>query len=194
MSRWRDRTVSQSPSWVARKMRCRRLRTRRLAWRQLTPVQSVGLSVLFTGRRVLHLTSPSIVQSLPRSSGDSPDPRQPPFGLGIALSARLWIPVAFRLAAFASWVILCPLGSSASLTVGLLARGADDCLRSPDQTPSGLPRSATSEMRPGWVSSLLRGVVSRRRKRVLLSRASMQTSPCSGPSASSVSHPPAAWI
>src|SRR5712692_1506372 len=37
-----------------------------------------------------------------------------------ALSAQLWIPVAFRRAAFASWFFLFPLRNSASLAVGLL--------------------------------------------------------------------------
>jgi hypothetical protein len=43
-------------------------------------------------------------------SGSPPGPRQRPFGPGqLALSAGLWFPLAFRRAAFASWVILYPL-------------------------------------------------------------------------------------
>src|ERR1700730_13180098 len=54
------------------------------------------------------------------------------FRLGhMALSARLFIPVAFRLAAFASRTFPFPLGVSVFLAVGLLV----------SQTPSGLPRS-----------------------------------------------------
>jgi hypothetical protein len=45
-------------------------------------------------------------ESLPRSLGDAPGSRQPPFGVDIsncsALSAQLCLPVAFRRAAFAS--------------------------------------------------------------------------------------------
>jgi len=52
--------------------------------------------------------------------GDAPEPRQPPFSVGIALSAQLWIPVAFRLVAFASWSFPFPLKNSAFLAVGLL--------------------------------------------------------------------------
>jgi hypothetical protein len=54
-----------------------------------------------------------------RSSGDVPGPRQPPFSVGIALSARLCISFAFQLAAFASWSFPFPLRSSAFLAVGL---------------------------------------------------------------------------
>ena len=57
-----------------------------------------------------------------RSPGDSPGPRQPPFGAGQkALSTGLWLPRAFRRVAFASWAVLLPLKDWASLTVGLLA-------------------------------------------------------------------------
>ncbi len=52
--------------------------------------------------------------SLP-SRFTSPDPRQHPFGSGITLSARLLIPVAFRRAAFASWIIPIPLRIERSL-------------------------------------------------------------------------------
>jgi hypothetical protein len=46
----------------------------------------------------------------PRTSGDSPGPRQPPFGAGHeALSTGLWVPLAFRRVAFASWAFLFPL-------------------------------------------------------------------------------------
>ncbi len=55
-------------------------------------------------------------QSSRRTLDYSPDPRQQPFGSGqMALSAGLWIPRAFRQAAFASWTFLCPLWNSAFL-------------------------------------------------------------------------------
>jgi hypothetical protein len=54
------------------------------------------------------------------SLGESPDPRQHPFRLSKALSSRLWIPAAFRPLAFASWIVLFPLGTSAVLASGLL--------------------------------------------------------------------------
>ena len=46
--------------------------------------------------------------------------RQHPFGLGIALSSRLWIPDAFRLLAFAAEAIPSPLRMCAAVTDGLL--------------------------------------------------------------------------
>ena len=55
----------------------------------------------------------------------SPVARQHPFGLGIALSGRLWIPFAFRLPAFASYDLLFPLRGWPFLAVGLLARRPD---------------------------------------------------------------------
>ena len=58
-------------------------------------------------------------------------------------------PAAFRPPAFASWAILFPPGSSASLTVGL----PDACRH---RTSTGFPRSARSEIRPGWVPPLPR--------------------------------------
>ncbi len=47
--------------------------------------------------------------------------REHPFGLGIALSSRLWIPDAFRLLAFAAEAIPFLLRMCAAVTVGLLA-------------------------------------------------------------------------
>ncbi len=79
--------------------------------------------------------------------GDAPGPRQPPFSAGIALSAQLWISVAFRLAAFASWSFPFPLRVSASLSVGLL-RGSTT-----PETSLGLLRSACG--RYGWRGCLL---------------------------------------
>ena len=115
MSRWRERTVFQSS-----RLRCPEDALPQIADMPvgLPPVDGVPV-----GRSLgsVYRSSPSAstvsldLQSLPRSAGDSPDPRQHPFGLGIALSARLWIPVAFRLAAFASWIILFPLRDSRSL-------------------------------------------------------------------------------
>jgi hypothetical protein len=44
MSFCSERTFLQSPAWVARKIRCLRLRTDRCTFRQLTAFQSVGFS------------------------------------------------------------------------------------------------------------------------------------------------------
>jgi hypothetical protein len=90
--------------------------------------------------------SPDLV-TLTSFLGDVPGPRQPPFSVGIALSAQLCLPVAFRLAAFASWSFLFPLKDSAFLTVGLLM-GSDS-----HQTSLGFPRSAW--MRCNWGGCLL---------------------------------------
>ena len=98
-------------------------------------------------------------------STGSPDPRQHPFGPGTEPGIRPVIrddrrrgqpsssrfPVAFRPPAFASWVILFPLGDSAFLTVGLPARATSG----PD--PVGVSTFRTHEIRPGWVPSLPRG-------------------------------------
>ena len=79
-----------------------------------------------------------------RASGRSPDPRQRPFRPGsstrVALSAGLWLPRPFRVAAFASWVFLSRCGGRSSLRL-------TDCSGwrrrpSAEQTASGLPRSA----------------------------------------------------
>ena len=58
--------------------------------------------------------------SLLRHMTGSPFARQHPFGLGIALSSRLCIPVAFRWLAFASCNLLLPLRGWPFLAVGLL--------------------------------------------------------------------------
>ena len=47
--------------------------------------------------------------------------RRHPFGSGIALWSRLWIPVAFRLLAFAAETIPSPLRICTAVAVGLLA-------------------------------------------------------------------------
>jgi len=83
--------------------------------------------------------------------GDAPEPRQPPFGVGIsgvpALSAQLWISGTFRLAAFASWFFLLPLRNSASLAVSLLE------VSTALQTSLGLSCSACA--RCNWGGCLL---------------------------------------
>ena len=79
-----------------------------------------------------------------RASGRSPDPRQRPFRPGsstrVALSAGLWLPRPFRVAAFASWVFLSRCGMASPLRVtdcpGRMGRPRAG------QTASGLPRSA----------------------------------------------------
>src|ERR687885_345444 len=52
--------------------------------------------------------------------------REHPFGLGIALSSRLWIPAAFRLLAFAAETIPSPLRICAAVAVGLRASARPD--------------------------------------------------------------------
>src|SRR4051812_10488438 len=137
MSFCREATLRWSPRWEARKIRCRRLRTRRSARRQSTVFQSVcAVAPLTVSVPNFHLGQ----QSSHRPSDDPPDPRQPSFDVGLsaraALSSRLGerAPVsdAFRRLAFASRILLLPLGNSAFLTVGLLAA----------EPPSGFPRSA----------------------------------------------------
>ena len=68
----------------------------------------------------------------------------------MALSTGLWISLALRLVAFASWFLLFPLGAWAFLTVGLLSVMID---------PIGVPTSRICEMQAGWMPSLLRGDV-----------------------------------
>jgi len=64
---------------------------------------------LFTAARP-YLTSATVDDRSSPLTDWSPAPRQPPCGVGLsaraALSARLWFPVAFRPATFASWSIL----------------------------------------------------------------------------------------
>src|SRR6266487_2143702 len=66
----------------------------------------------------------------------------------MALFAGLCISLAFRLATFASWFFLFPLGIWAFFTVGLLPVVA---------VPIGVTVSRILEMRAGWVPFLLRG-------------------------------------
>jgi hypothetical protein len=66
----------------------------------------------------------------------------------MALFAGLCLSFAFRLATFASWFFLFPLGIWALLTVGLLPLLTD---------PIGVTASRICEMRAGWVPFLLRG-------------------------------------
>ena len=123
----RLRTFFRSPSCVAVKIRCRSRRTSSSTARQSTASQSrTSPSGPFTvdgvqlAHRFRHLHSLLLT--------GSPDPRQLPFGPGTrpyptsyaapsgggAGSRGSRFPVAFRLSAFASWVILRPLGSSPS--------------------------------------------------------------------------------
>ncbi len=66
----------------------------------------------------------------------------------MALFAGLCVSLALRLATFASWFFLFPLGMWAVLAVGLLPVLAD---------PIGVTVSRILEIRAGWVPSLLRG-------------------------------------
>jgi hypothetical protein len=65
-----------------------------------------------------------------------------------ALFAGLCVSLALRLATFASWFFLFPLGCWAFLAVGLLSWLTD---------PIGVTVSRILEIRAGWVPSLLRG-------------------------------------
>src|SRR5262249_55399424 len=85
-------------------------------------------------------------------SGSPPGPRQPPFSAGYAaLSTGLWLPLAFRRVAFASWAFLFPLRAWAVLPKIVRLTGPAG------QTASGLPRSAPAETWRGRVPPILRG-------------------------------------
>jgi hypothetical protein len=146
MSFWSERTFFRLPSCVARKMRCLKLRTVRLAFFQSMVFQSVCISVPFAKR------SCACIQLFPQSSNfhivlwvmhqNHVSHLSVWVSLLLALSAQLWFPVAFRLAAFASWFFLFPLRDSAFLAVGLLS------VSTTSETSLGFPRSAW--MRYGW--------------------------------------------
>ena len=99
-------------------MRCLRFFTTRYALRQLAQGHSVGRWVTFA-KQVCTELFPQRSVSLQRLFRRSPVPRQHLFRLGIALSAPLWIPVTFRLAAFAFWDILFPLEDYTAVAFGL---------------------------------------------------------------------------
>jgi len=82
------------------------------------------------------------------SSGGSPDPRQQPFGSGIALSGGLWIPLIFRSAGIRFLGLPVPAGHSASLAVRLLTMAP---------VPIGVSVFHMKEMRSGRALSLRRG-------------------------------------
>src|SRR5207248_10501729 len=69
-------------------------------------------------------------------------------------------PAAFRLPAFASWVILRPLGNSALLTVGLPAQNPPD--------PNGVVVLHMSKTRPGRAPPFTPGTVVRSRPAIIL--------------------------
>ncbi len=83
-------------------------------------------------------------------SGNPPVPRQRAFASGISslprpVSGRLWIPVAFRRPAFASWNFLSPLLNWAFLAVGL-PRG----VVTPISDSNGVTTFTNLEVRSGW--------------------------------------------
>ena len=145
-----------SPSRDARKMRRLRLRTVFSARRQSTSCQFRSSLAVFTRlspriERLPWFCNPS------SPLGRSTRPASAPFsGRGVPqiepLSAGLWFPLAFRLAAFAYWVFLSPLGFSARLAASLTVGGAhlESVFR------------MIREMRLGEVSPLRRGAVSAR--------------------------------
>ena len=138
MSRWRERTVFQSSACVARKMRCRRLRTCRLALRQLTamPVGRSRGSVY--NRCRLHPTSPSICSLCPVLPGTHLIhvstlsgrvlPYLPGYGFPVPFD---WQPSLLG-SSCARWGVL------PSLRLAYWRERRCSCA----QTPSGLPRSA----------------------------------------------------
>jgi hypothetical protein len=101
--------------------------------------------------RSTHLTYPEGEQSLCRLAGDSPDPRQRPFGPGQqALSVGLWIPRAFRRTAFASWVFYVPAAE--------LGLPSEDCRAYwPKPDRNGVTAFHIEEKRRGRVPPVLRG-------------------------------------
>ena len=124
MSFWSERTLRRSFACVARKMRCLRLRTSRSASRQSMTSQigpSLG-SVCLAG--ALHLTCPLVGILSQRSAGDSPDPRQRPFGLGQRpYPPGYGFPVPFggRHSLLGSSCARCGVGPSFRRSSGLLA-------------------------------------------------------------------------
>jgi hypothetical protein len=144
------------------KIRCRSRRTSSSTRRQSTASQSKTSSSGPFAVTASNLPIGSSV-SVHLVSTDSPDPRQRPFGPGQTARIRPVIreppaevpanrprfPVAFRPSAFASWVILRPLGSCAFLTVDLPA------IHPPD--PNGVVVLHMSKTRPGRAPPLPRG-------------------------------------
>ncbi len=121
----RLRTFFRSPALLAVKIRCRSRRTSSSTARHRTASQSrTSPSGPFTTAAASNLPIGSGVSSHQVITG-SPDPRQLPFGPGNrpypasytksirrrSRSSGPRFPAAFRLSAFASWVILRPLGS-----------------------------------------------------------------------------------
>ena len=155
----RLRTFFRSPARDAAKIRCRSRRTFSSAWPQSTWSQSGRPSsgpFTGTGADAIASVVPFTVSNLPFGSGVAacfpPQAHQTrvsalsgrdisPYPAGYAgtagggASSRSRFPGAFRPPAFASRVILRPLGSCAFLTSGLPAGSAR-------RTPSGLSRSA----------------------------------------------------
>ena len=142
MSFCREATLRWSPRWEARKIRCRRLRTRRSARRQSTVFQSVcAVAPLTVACPKLSPRSAILTSLFGRSTGSasaafrrgslrSRGPVQPVRGA--------FGPLRFPLP-FGRWLSLLgsssPAGEFAFLTVGLLLN---------EQTPTGFPRSARS--------------------------------------------------
>src|SRR5579884_795840 len=143
MSFWSERTFFRLPSCVARKIRCLKLRTVRLAFFQSMVFQSVCVSVPFAKR------SCACIQLFLRSSNSyivlwvmhqNHVSRLSAWVLPYLPSYGFLLPDL--LAAFASWFFLLPLRDSAFLAVGLLS------VSTTSETSLGFPRSAW--MRYGW--------------------------------------------
>jgi hypothetical protein len=170
----RDRTLAQSPACAALKILCRSRRTSSSRDRQPMESQSwTAPSGPFTPRAAAAeaIACPVIVPNVPFGSGGpgrSPSKTHPVHvstlsGPGTLSRIRpvirdgrrrtrppcpSFLP-PFGTPAFASWTILFPPGSSASLTAGLPA-----ALTRPD--PDGVPTFRWHEARPGRVPSMPR--------------------------------------
>jgi len=104
------------------------------------------------------------VQSSPRPSGGSPGRRQPPFGVGICPIHPVM--ASRRLSAW--WRSLLRPSSSHWRLVPSLRR-----IYWPEPDAIGVITFRTAEMRVGWVSSLLRGLVSAHEKAAILASCPM---------------------
>jgi hypothetical protein len=175
ISFWRDRTLAQSPACVALKILCRSRRTLSSRDRRSMESQSGRApSGPFTPRAAIAIANacPVIAPNLPFGSGGrgrSPSKTHPVHvstlsGPGTESRIRPVIRSGHRRTrpscpgflppfgslALASWTILFPPGSSASLTVGLPVAP-----RRPD--PDGVPAFRWHETRPGRAPSKPRG-------------------------------------
>ena len=171
----RDRTLAQSPACVALKILCRSRRTLSSGTRQSAESQSRrSPSGPFTPRAAIAIANacPVIASNLPFGSGDRDRSSSKAHPVHVSTLSGPGTPSRIRPVirdgrrrtrpscpgflppfgspAFASWTILFPPGTSASLTVGLPAAPTR-----PD--PDGVPTFRWHETRPGRAPSIPRG-------------------------------------